>query len=215
MTTAQRDALLALPPSIIPVAFPVLLAHHPLTALATLKTDVYMEAVIARYRPGIYFCGHMHYTSMAWHDETLVVQGDTLGRMSGSEGHFMLAALDDDGPSAKEVAIDYTKSPPVAWPVVMITTPGDASLATTNPVAARRAPGETGIPLRAVAFSPSTVTTVEWRIDGGLWRSMTGPGPVWETTFYAPSAAGGHTIEARAASAEGTATDAVQVTVAP
>ena len=209
----QKDELLALPASPVPVTHPVLMAHHPYAALATLKTDANMDAVIARYQPQIYFCGHVHTSFISWHGSTLLLQAATLGKVTGTESHFMLAALDDDGPAALEITIDYTRTPVVTWPIVLITAPGDTSLGTANPVPKKLGPGQAAVPLRAAAFSPTGVTAVDWRIDSGAWKSMTGPGPVWETTFTTPSVANSHTIEVRATSAEGTASHTVKVVV--
>jgi predicted MPP superfamily phosphohydrolase len=211
ITAGQVSDLLALPPSPVPVRYSIVLAHHPYSALTG---DTNMQQVVDHFKPQIYFCGHVHKWDISWQAQTLVIQGATLGKVSGTQTNFALAALDDDGPAAKNLAIDYTLTPATAWPLVLITRPGNAQLAGTNPVAAPLPAGRAGVALRAIAFAPSPVTSVQLQIDKGAWTSMAAAGQgVWATTFTAPASAGNHTLTVNASSTEGTASDSVTVVV--
>ena len=211
ITAGQVSALLALPPSQLPVAYSLLMAHHPYSALTG---DTNMQQVVDHFKPQIYFCGHVHKWDISWQGRTLVIQAATLGKVTGTETHFALAALDDDGPAAKNVTIDYTLTPATQWPLVLVTRPADAKLAGTNPVAAPLAASRAGVALRALAFAPSPITSVEFQVDLGAWTPMTNASQsVWAGTFTAPASPGSHTINVTAKSAEGSATDSVTVTV--
>jgi hypothetical protein len=119
----------------------------------------------------------------------------------------MLVAVDEAGPVAREVALDGAAASPVAWPIVVVTTPADASLAGTNPHATPLAPGTATV--RALAFAPAGVTVVESRVDGGGWVPLQAAGgPVWEGTLVVP-ASGQHDLEVRATSTAGVASHAV------
>jgi hypothetical protein len=68
--------------------------------------------------------------------------------------------------------------------------------------------------VRAIAFSPSAVTKVEVQVGGGAWITMDPLGDhVYQATVTTPTAAGQATIEVRATSSEGTATDSIKVNV--
>lgn len=211
----QVSELLSAPTSAVPLRGTLLAAHHPFAALSSTSSDSRMQQLIDHFAPAFYLCGHVHLDSFSWLGKTFVQQAATLGRENGSEGHFVLGALDDDGPAARSVPIDYALSPTVAWPLVLVTRPGDAKLGGTNPVAKAVKAGATMV-VRSLAFAPSAVTSVRVRVDSGAWSSMTNTGPSWWTaTVSAPASSGSHTVEVSATSGEGAGAGAVTISVVP
>jgi hypothetical protein len=203
-TSTQMNALLNAPEAATPAALTLVLGHHPMTGPARLQlsgSDTRMQTVISTFAAPLYLCGHVHASALSWLGGTLVVQGDGFGE-GGPATSFMVAAVDDAGPVALEVPLDPTATPAVPWPVVMITTPADASLAGANPHAGPLAPGAT--PLRALAFAPGGITVVEGRVDGGGWQALQAAGgPVWAGSFVVPTGGGQHGLEVRATGPDG------------
>ncbi|MGC4120884.1 MAG: metallophosphoesterase [Myxococcales bacterium] len=215
LSSGQVDALLAAPASPVPVWRTLLAAHHPPSALSSTNSDEKMQQLLAHFAPAVYLCGHVHLEAFSWQGQTLVLQASTLGRENGSEGHFALGALDEDGPAARSIAIDYTKAPTVSWPLVLVTYPGNATLGGTNPVAKAVKAGAS-ISVRALAFSPSGASSARVRLDQGTWTPMTSTdATLWTAAIAAPVASGKHTVEVSAMSAEGSGGHVVTVSVVP
>lgn len=209
VTEEQADELTALPAGGEEVALRVVAAHHPIGILLS-DTKDRVQSVIDHFDAKIYFCGHLHFTNLAWQGNTLVVQGDRFG---DNPTELMLVAWDPAGPAARAVPFDASASPHIDWPVVLITSPADAELGLSNPYATAYAAGATAS-LRALVFAPDAVTSVEYRYDDGDWQPLAAvTGPFWSATITMPEA-GSHDLEVRA-SVGGTATgtDAISVTV--
>lgn len=208
VTEEQADELTALPPGGDEVALRVVAAHHPIGILLG-ETRDRVQSVIDHFDAKIYFCGHLHFTNIAWQGTTLVVQGDRFG---DNPTELMLVAWDSTGPAARAIPFDGTASPSVEWPVVMITTPADPGLGVTNPYATAYAAGAS-VTLRALAFAPDAVTSVEYCFDNGDWQPLESvAGPLWSATITMPEA-GSHDILVRASVGD-TATGADAITVA-
>jgi len=207
VTAEQADALTALPLGGDDVALRVVAAHHPIGILAG-ETMNRVRSVIDHFGAPIYFCGHLHFTNLAWLGNTLVVQGPRFG---DNPTEMMLVAWDATGPAARAIPLDATATPNVQWPVVLITSPANAGLGITNPYATPY-PAGTSATLRALAFAPDEVTSAEYRFDEGDWQPLAAvAGPLWSATIAMP-AAGSHAIEVRA-SVGGTATGTDEISV--
>jgi hypothetical protein len=218
----QKQELFDLPPSTVPVRYSVVSGHHPIegaTGLDVLGSAKRMKDVLTHFAAAVYLCGHTHVLDLSWIGSTLVVRGPTLGLplpVVTPDPGFMLVALDDAGPSARMVEIGQGTPPDVPWPLVMITTPADAGLGGTNPLAQSIPAGQPGLAVRLIAFAPKGVQSAEVRVDGGDWTAMTLKAPhVWQTTVTAPSTTGKRTLEARATSPEGTSAHSISVQVGP
>jgi hypothetical protein len=209
----QEDALIADPEGVSPAWTTLVLGHHPIDGLLAIKVGAdRMKVVVDHFAAPLYLCGHVHTSLLSWHNSTLVVQAATLGA-NGSAASFMLVASDPAGPVAKEVNIDASATPVLSWPQVMITSPANTALAGTNPWAAPLAAGST-VRVRVLAFAPAGASKVEQRVDAAAWTTLTATGTgLFEGNLAVPAATGSHTLDARATSAEGQATDSTSFTV--
>ncbi|MBI5494928.1 MAG: metallophosphoesterase [Deltaproteobacteria bacterium] len=208
---AQQAALLNDAHAAEPAAFTIVLGHHPVLGPERLRlgSDTRMLQILERFQPPLYFCGHVHTPAVEWTGNTLMVQGRTFGK-EGGDSTFMLAAVDDSGPRVREVPLHPAQSPSVDWPLVMITLPADHALGGTNPRAGLLPAG--AVHVRALAFAPSGVTTVETRVDQGPWQTLTAAGRgVFRGVAAVSSSAGQHRVEVRAAGNDGTSTDGITV----
>jgi len=128
-------------------------------------------------------------------------------------------AVVDGGRSEGLSFVDLTKSSPatVDWPLVLITTPGDAGLGGTNPRAATLPPGLTDVPIRVLAFAPAGIQTVEVQVDGGPWTPLTAVDAwLWQGSFTVPATTGKRKLEARALSPGGaTGSHGITISVGP
>jgi predicted MPP superfamily phosphohydrolase len=198
----QLDALLALPPR--HARYTVVLGHHPVVGLqrmASPGSTGRMEQLLSSTWADLYLCGHTHTPSLDWAGSTLSVRADSLGHTDPPA--WVLLGLDDNGPSAREVA-------GTPWPLVLVTSPADGSLAGGNP---RARPVANPVRVRALAFSPTGVAVVEARVDSGPWQALVAAG----TALWAGEVAaspGAHAVTVRASDGQGTDTHRVVVTVA-
>ncbi|TNF33139.1 MAG: hypothetical protein EP329_08705, partial [Deltaproteobacteria bacterium] len=162
----QRDDLLALPAGDPPPVLTLVAGHHPingLTALTLLGSGDRMDALLGITSAAAYLCGHVHEVDIAPHDDTLAVQAPSLGKPGGLSGitGFTLVAWDGGAVSAQVVLLEGD-TPTVDWPVLMVTHPTHGGKATL---------GE-GVEVRALAFAPAGVDTVEARLAGGTWAPL-------------------------------------------
>ncbi len=183
-TEAQRSALVADPAFRADTGLNIVLGHHPIFPNAdnsggkVIKTGLaQMLQLLSEAKAPLYLCGHVHRPGVAWVDMgggkfTLMVQASAFGR-NGQLTSFFLVAHDESGPAAKQIHIDATKSPSVAWPLVFITGPANKALGGNNQTApdfqASQAPD-----LRVMVFPPPaaagqvvTVARVRWMINSG------------------------------------------------
>lgn len=217
LDASQVDALIeeiAADPE--PVDAAVILGHHPkdgLNGLDLWGTSDELERLISASGAWCYLFGHVHLAAMGWYEDTLMVQGPTLGNPSFiARAGYTLVALDDEGPVARSVDLEVDGASVAApWPQVLITIPADPELAGDNPHAAPRPRGATGQLLRAAAFSPTPPEAVSFRVDRGPWQPMTAVDRWWEAT-YDTTMGGNMRLEVQAVSAEGAAT--AEVTIA-
>ncbi len=218
-SSAQKTKLLALP-STTKADHTVVAGHHPvmgLTGLQLLGTDKQMKELLTKVNAAVYLCGHVHSPHISWIKNTLVVQTTTLGKPSlfNPKPAYALVGLDATGPSVRLIPVGTTSTVKVTWPVVLVTAPAQADLGGKNPLAKAVAAGKV-VTVRALAFSPKGVTTVQARVDSGAWSSMTTSGkPLWQGSMTAPTTTGKRTLEVRATSPEGTDTHTLKVLVGP
>ena len=133
---------------------------------------------------------------------------NSLGKSSSNQ--YTIMAIDCNGLSSKTFTMN-------TWPAVLITAPVDANLGGHNPYAYTVTPS-TSNPIRALVFDPNTVSSVQYRIDGGtVWNAMNqvAANPrLWEATWDASGLSQAqHTIEVRATSTVGTRSDTIAVNV--
>ena len=219
-SSGQKSKLLAIKPPAFAVDYTVVTGHHPvggLFGLQLLGTDKLMKELLSKVNARVYLCGHVHSTHISWINKTLVLQTATLGKPSvlNPQPAYMLVGLDATGPSARLVSVGSSAAVKVSWPVALITTPAQADLGGTNPLA-KGVPAGKAVTVRALAFSPKGVTAVQVRVDSGAWISMTAAGkPLWQASVLAPATTGKRTLEVRATSAEGSDTHKIKLLVGP
>jgi hypothetical protein len=219
VTETQRNALLQLPPSAVPVKQTLVLGHHPikgLQGLQVLGTDQRMQEIVTHFAGEVYLCGHVHAGNLSWVDKTLVVQAPTAGKDDVvSELGFSLVALDETGPAARLFSLSKG-TPAVGWPLVLITSPADGKLGGTNPRAAPIVAADE-LRVRALGLSPTGAQSADVRFAGeGSWGAMTSTDQrLWTASLTAPQQAGPHTLEVRVTSAEGIASHSITIMVGP
>ena len=132
---------------------------------------------------------------------------NSLGK--SDEPKFMLVSMDTSGPNVRAYGIrDFQ------WPMVMITTPANKSLAWINPHAVEFVAGQREISVRAIGFSPTGISSAQVRMDEEGWQAMSAiSGPVWEAKLTAPDSPGEHTIEVQFESQAGVQLDTATIQV--
>lgn len=218
---AQMEELLALPdPEPRPV-LTLVLGHHPMAGLERLMllgSDLRMQRIFERFAPQAYLCGHMHLPYISWIGPVLSLQGGSLGKALLGQRSFALLAWDRGVVSARSIGWDPGQAAsPVAWPLVLVTSPGSALLGGLSPAARAFAPGEP-FALRALAFAPADVAQVEASLDRGDWTPLIRQQPpqLWMGTFAAPAEQGYHALEVRAVAPGGaTGSDTLFFVVEP
>jgi hypothetical protein len=211
----QRDALLALAPPPTPPLYTVVLGHHPIVGafgLQVLGTDGSMKKVIDATGGRLYLCGHVHTTHLSFYKKTLVVQASSLGKSDPPS--LLLVALDAGSPSVREIVVSGGSVPALSWPIVLITAPADTKLGGTNPHASPLS-AAVAFKVRALAFAPSPISTVEARLDMGSWQPLASAGGAVHEGMVQPSKGGKLGLEVRATSKEGTTSHAVTVEIGP
>ncbi len=210
----QTDDLLALPDGPADTSFSVVAAHHPIAGLEQLRLESAsrMRNVIDHFGSNLYFCGHVHKEKITWVEDTLMVQASSLGKTDSKS--FAIVSMDDTGPAAKFVEVGEGAIASVSWPVALITHPANTALGNDNPHALGYPPGQSGIKLRMIAFSPSGVFSAEMRVDDGAWVPMDYFGDhLWEASFTTPVSAGDCELEVRVTSDEGIVNDSIAIYV--
>lgn len=207
-TQAQADQLSSLPDPAEPLAFTVMTAHHPITGLDKIRLGLpLMLDLLEQYGADLYLSGHSHNETIAWNGNTLNVTCNSLGK--SDEPKFMLVSMDTSGPNVRAYGIrDFQ------WPMVMITTPANKSLAWINPHAVEFVAGQREISVRAIGFSPTGISSAQVRMDEEGWQAMSAiSGPVWEAKLTAPDSPGEHTIEVQFESQAGVQLDTATIQV--
>lgn len=171
-----------------PVDQTVILGHHPigLEGLSLWGTADHLGHLIEVTSASAYLFGHIHAYNTFWQDGTLFMQAPTLGKPLQviNEPGFCVLSIDDDGPAVRLIEFDWEDTTPsVSWPRVLITHPGNADLASENPVSTELDQNTSGHLLRAVVFGPHAPDDVTFRIDGGDWEPMTAVGRCHEAEF--------------------------------
>ena len=197
--TAQADASLTF-----------VFGHHPVTSTGS-STDTYLyygqqEFVhyLDQYRASTYNYGHTHANSQA------LFKGNSYTGLMSGDGiyYYNVASLGKDSPNTYSlVAVDCNGVSSVTttvgtWPLVLITAPLDKYVGTAVNPYVYTVPTSSGNPIRALVFSPTSVTAVSYRVDGAAWLPMsqvaTNPA-LWQATWDASGlAAGEHTIDVQA-----------------
>ncbi len=196
----QMNALLAAPEPAEPPLFTLVLGHHPIggvDGLFLLDSNTRMQRVFDRFQPAAYLCGHIHIPFQAWVGGTLQLQAGSLGKENLGSPSFMVIGYDAGQLTARSVNLDGAATPPVQWPLTLVTAPPDAALGGVNPKASAVAPGAL-VAVHALVFGPDgpdALPPVEARFDHGQSvRLAPQGGPVWMGEIAAPIAAGAHTL---------------------
>jgi hypothetical protein len=195
--------------------------HHPLFETGN-SEDTYVYyglpqflSFMDQYYSPLYGYGHTHAFSEAFfipdgaaHEGFFYFNVSSLGKSSSNQ--YTIMAIDCNGLSSKTRTIG-------TWPAVLITAPVDANLGGGNPYS-YSVPAAASNPIRSLVFDANTVSSVQYRIDGGtLWSNMSqvpGNQHLWQAMWDASSLPQGqHTIEVRASSASGTSNDTITVNV--
>jgi hypothetical protein len=218
VSETQLKDLQALPPSPVPLAHTVVTGHHPLKGVQSLQvlgTDGRMRQLFDHFSAEVYLCGHAHFGWLSWEKNTLVVQAPTLGKPEIFKPGLALVSLDATGPAARFFELSKSNPVTVSWPLVLVTTPADADLGGTNPHAKPLPPGQP-LTVRALAFSPGPIMSVEARLDGGSWLAMNALDKwLWQIELTTPATAGVRALEVVAVSAEGVGQHTLHVVVGP
>ena len=247
---SQQQALYNHPDRNQAVALNVVLGHNPVAANYTpppatyvpgtnLNNNTYfyqitdgndrMKQLIDEFKAPIYLSGHVHTPGLEWlSNKSLVVRADTFGS-HGKQATFYLVAYDFDAksPAAKLVKIDATDPslPSVTWPIVFITSPANSALGNTTSYTAGNPNAQTfttdqTIMLKTMVFSPETVISVEYTVDGAststpLATIRNTSGRVWTAGIpLAGLSKGSHTVTVTAKRNNGaTGTDNISIVI--
>lgn len=189
--------------------------HHPLAPTGN-TSDTYLfygkdefVNLMNNYGTSLYGYGHTHVSS-----EKFFTQNMTDGVF-----YFNVSAIGKDSPNQYTVgAIDCNGISSVtqtagAWPVVLITAPMNRGLGgIVNPYA-YTVTNAASNPIRALVFDPATVTQVQFRVNGGTWKTMASvPGNphLWQGVWDASTLPEGeHTLDVQAVTGSGTRMDTV------
>jgi hypothetical protein len=221
LKSAQVDEVLATLAADVEVPRATLvLGHHPPgpSGLAVLGTDDNLRRVLDATQAVAYLFGHIHVYLPSWAGRVLMTQATTEGNpganMLTDKPGFTLFAL-DDGPVVKNVPyLPTATGVRVEFPVVMITRPANrflginAAIGDQNPWATPRPRASSGQVLRAGAFAPGGVESVEFSVDGAVFQPMVRVDGFFEALFSTPDA-DSCTVEVRATSGGVTTTDSI------
>lgn len=189
----------------------LIFGHHPVTDTGV-STDTWLYygapafiRLLDTYSASLYGYGHTHayskvlfsgntYTGFMAGDGIVYLNTNSLGK--SSENQFNVIAIDCNGISTKVQTIR-------SWPLVMITTPVNLVLGSTDNPYAFDVPNAVNNPIRALVFDANTVSGVQYRIDSSaVWKPMqpvSGNPRLWEALWDASAlSAGRHTIEVQA-----------------
>jgi hypothetical protein len=193
--------------------------HHPLASTGD-STDTYLFygkdefiSLMNNHGASLYGYGHTHASS-----EQFFSQNMTSGIF-----YFNVSSLGKDSPNQYAVtAIDCNGIASVTqsvntWPVVLITAPMNRRLGgTVNPYA-YPVTNSASNPVRALVFDPSTVTQVQFRVNGGAWQPMTvvsGNPRLWQGIWNASSLTEGeYSLDVQATTGSGVRSDTISTYV--
>lgn len=211
-----EDLIAAMAADPDPVAFSLVLGHHPIdiAGLKLFNTDDELIRLLQSADALGYLYGHRHAHLVHWEDDRFMfAMARTLGNPGDNEfigrAGFNILVY-DDGPAVKGVPIDEEHIR-VDWPVVLITRPANADLGIDNPLATPLARASAGHLLRAMVFSPDNQHgQVLFRVDDAGWNPMVSVGRHHEAHFETPDASS-CTVEVQATYLELTASDEIRV----
>ncbi len=189
--------------------------HHPLVPTGN-SSDTYLfygkdefVSLMNGYGASLYGYGHTHASSEKFFTQNMTdgvfyFNVSSIGKDSPNQ--FTVTAIDCNGISS----VTQTKG---AWPVVLITAPLDRRLGgMVNPYA-YSVTNSASNPIRALVFDPTSVTQVQFRVNGGLWQPMVNvPGNtrLWNGVWDASTlAAGEYSLEVQATTGSGARADAI------
>ena len=184
----------------------IVFGHHPLAPTGN-PQDTYVYYGLSDFLrlmdtnySASYGYGHTHAFSEAFFDPGLANPGffylnvASLGKSSSNQ--YTVFAIDCNGISSTTRTVGN-------WPAVLITAPVDRYYGNvTNPYG-YDVDASSSSPIRALAFDPSGISRVDYRIDGSAtWYSMTNVADnpkLWSAGWNSSALAqGDHTIEVRA-----------------
>jgi hypothetical protein len=196
-------------------ALTLVFGHHPLVPTGD-STDTYLfygkdefVSLMNNHGASLYGYGHTHASS-----EQFFSQNMTSGIF-----YFNVSSLGKDSPNQYTVtAIDCNGIASVTqnvntWPVVLITAPMNRRLGgTVNPYA-YTVTNSASNPIRALVFDPTSVSQVQFRVNGGAWQPMTvvsGNPRLWQGNWNSSSLSEGeYTLEVQAATGSGVRSDTI------
>ena len=193
--------------------------HHPLSATGD-STDTYLYygreqflSLMQSYAISLYGYGHTHEFSESFYTMNVspgVYYFNVASLGKSSQNQYSVTAIDCNGISSATQTVN-------TWPIVLITSPMDKYLGGTFTPFVYPVPASASNPIRALVFDPNTVSSVQYRINGGAAYPMTpvsGNPRLWEALWNASSlAAGDHTIEVWASTGSGTRGNFITVSV--
>ena len=186
----------------------LIFGHHPLPQRPTGDfDDTYISYgdedfidLMETYGVSIYSYGHTHEYRKALlptdnSEGVFDLNIAPLGKdpEKGSPYSYQLFAIDCNG-------ISTAQQPATTWPAVLITAPMDIKLGNDANPYAYSVNDLNPKPIRALVFDENPVTSVQYRIDGGTWQSMTNvSGPLWNAAWDEPATLDDeHTLEVQA-----------------
>ena len=135
--------------------------HHPVGQLGEGKEV--LEDLIAQDRVGLYLYGHTHDWDEFWDLGTLHINISSLTKSENK--NVAVVAIDGGGVSVRVFDVQD-------WPQILVTAPLDRDLGGGH-LAAYKIPWYLeDAPVRALAFDPAGIETVEWSLDGEIWTPM-------------------------------------------
>ena len=182
----------------------LIFGHHPLPQRPTGNfEDTYISYgdadfidLMEFYGVSVYTYGHTHQYREALlptdnSPGVFDLNIDALGQ--NSPYTYQLFAIDCNG-------ISTARQPAGTWPAVLITAPIDVKLGNDANPYAYSVNDLNPKPIRALVFDEAPVTTVQYRIDGGAWQSMTFvSGNLWSAQWDEPDTLNEeHTLEVQA-----------------
>lgn len=189
--------------------------HHPLVPTGN-SSDTYLfygkdefVSLMNGYGASLYGYGHTHASSENFFTQNMTdgvfyFNVSSIGKDSPNQ--YTVTAIDCNGISS----VTQTKG---AWPVVLITAPVDRRLGDVVSPYAYTVTNSATNPIRALVFDPTSVSQVQFRMNGGIWQSMqnvSGNSALWQGIWNASTlTAGEYMLEVQATTDSGARTDAV------
>jgi hypothetical protein len=193
----------------------LIFGHHPLVATGN-SQDTYLYygkdefvGLLNGNGSSLYGYGHTHTSSEQFFTQNMsdgVFYFNVSAIGKGSPNQYTITAIDCNGISSKTQTVG-------TWPVVLITAPIDRRLGgVVNPYA-YTVTNAAANPIRALVFDPAVVTQVQFRVNGGVWQSMTsvaGNPRLWQGAWDASTLVEGeYTLDVQATTGSGVRIDSV------